>query len=244
VNDSKHHSALPPNLNGDTPSPDRGEPRLPDPELPTLRIDRVKSKNKPHLSEIGRAMFGDDSRPAPHRTWTAPIPAELSTLLPDYEVMSFVGRSGMGAVYKARQKALGQLVAIKILSMDLEESDPGFAERFRNEARAMARLSHLKIVDVHKFGETPDGLLYIVMQFVEGTDLAEILHSHKNGLPIETAVSYTAHVCQALAYAPERGIIHRDIKPANVMVTQDGSIKLADCGLAKLQLNNGVMDSG
>lgn len=151
----------------------------------------------------------------------------------------------MGAVYKGRQISLDREVAIKILSAALAGDDMGFAERFKNEARAMAKLKHPGIVDVYESGETSDGLLYIVMEFIEGTDVARMIA--KNGrLHSEHAMAITAHVCDALAYAHQRGIIHRDIKPANIMVSYEGVVKVADFGLAKMShgQTTGLTQSG
>jgi serine/threonine protein kinase len=145
-----------------------------------------------------------------------------------------LGRGGMGAVYKALQTSLDRLVAIKILSGSLQEKEEsGFTLRFKNEARAMAKLNHPGIVSVYDFGETPSGLLYIVMEFVDGTDVSKMIAS-SGRLRSEHAMAITAHVCDALAYAHERGIIHRDIKPANIMVDYEGRVKVADFGLAKV----------
>jgi serine/threonine protein kinase/thiol-disulfide isomerase/thioredoxin len=156
-------------------------------------------------------------------------------MLPQYEITALLGRGGMGAVYKGMQKNLDRPVAIKILppGMDDEDRSVQFTERFKNEARSMARLSHPGIVKVFDFGETADGLFYIVMEFIEGTDVAQMLKQQER-LPPEHAYAITAHVCDALAYAHDRGIIHRDIKPANIMVGQDGVVKVTDFGLAKM----------
>jgi formylglycine-generating enzyme required for sulfatase activity/serine/threonine protein kinase len=174
----------------------------------------------------------------PRKSWEPPSAEELGRLLPQYRIERLLGRGGMGAVYQGRQVALDRLVAIKILSNDLEEADASFAERFKNEARAMAKLSHPGIVTVHDFGETANGLLYIVMEFVEGTDVARMIAA-QGRLHSEHAMAITAHVCDALAYAHERGIIHRDIKPANIMVGYDGVVKVADFGLAKVSASGG-----
>jgi serine/threonine protein kinase/formylglycine-generating enzyme required for sulfatase activity len=177
--------------------------------------------------------------------WEPPSAQELAAMLPQYEIESMLGRGGMGAVYKGTQIALDRPVAIKILSNQLEDADASFAERFKNEAKAMAKLSHPGIVGVYDFGETAGGLLYIVMEFVEGTDVAKMLSQQKR-LHTEHAMAITAHVCDALAYAHERGIIHRDIKPANIMVGYDGVVKVADFGLAKMthSQNSGLTQSG
>ncbi|MDP1590573.1 MAG: serine/threonine-protein kinase [Prosthecobacter sp.] len=144
------------------------------------------------------------------QTWQPPSAEELQALLPQYEITALIGRGGMGAVYKGRQIALDRPVAIKILSNLLDEADASFAERFKNEARAMGRIMHPGVVAVFEFGETADGLLYIVMEFVEGTDVSRMLARQKR-LPTDHAMAITAHVLDALAYAHERGIIHRDI---------------------------------
>ncbi|MFN0080150.1 MAG: SUMF1/EgtB/PvdO family nonheme iron enzyme [Prosthecobacter sp.] len=184
-----------------------------------------------------RCLMAEAMQPTGPKTpagpWQPPSAEELQKLLPQYEITMLLGRGGMGAVYKGTQISLDRPVAIKILSNDLETADASFAERFKNEARAMAKLSHPGIVAVHDFGETPDHLLYIVMEFIEGTDVSRMIAKQKR-LHTEHAMAITAHVCDALAYAHERGIIHRDIKPANIMVGYDGVVKVADFGLAKM----------
>jgi len=166
-------------------------------------------------------------------------------MLPQYDIECLLGRGGMGAVYRGVQKNLGRPVAIKILPEVMAERDPSYAERFKNEARAMGRLSHAGIVKVFDAGDTPDGMLFIVMEFIEGTDVARMLAA-QGRLKIEHAMAITAHVCDALAYAHERGIIHRDIKPANIMVGYDGVVKVADFGLAKVseEGRSGLTQSG
>lgn len=185
------------------------------------------------LSALGRELM--DSEPYPEITsngWLPPLPDELEVLLKGYEVTKMLGRGGMGAVYMGRQLSLDRVVAIKILSSDLEVADEGFSDRFKNEARSMAKLEHPGIVAVYDFGETDSGLLYIVMQYVDGTDVARMIATDGR-LHTEHAMAITAHVCDALSYAHDRGIIHRDIKPANIMVGYDGTVKVADFGLAK-----------
>ncbi|HRH97955.1 MAG TPA: serine/threonine-protein kinase, partial [Prosthecobacter sp.] len=175
------------------------------------------------------------SPPSKSKGWQPPSTEELQALLPQYEITALLGRGGMGAVYKGTQKNLDRPVAIKILPPDMDDDENGanFTERFKNEARAMAKLSHPGIVAVFDFGETADGLLYIVMEFIEGTDVQKMV-SEQGRLHSEHAMAITAHVCDALRYAHERGIIHRDIKPANIMVGYDGVVKVADFGLAKI----------
>jgi hypothetical protein len=168
---------------------------------------------------------------SPH-DWKPPTVEQLQTALPQYEVTAFVGRGGMGAVYKGKQRSLNRLVAIKVLPPDIDDGDMQFAERFKHEAQAMARLSHPNIAAVFDAGETADGLLYFVMEFIEGTDVAQLIASEGQVDP-QCAVKITSAVCDALAFAHEEGVIHRDIKPSNVMIDRKGRVKVADFGLAQ-----------
>jgi hypothetical protein len=162
------------------------------------------------------------------------MPPELpSDILPQYEVLDFIGRGGMGAVYKARQRSLNRVVAVKLLSAHPLSSGMDFAARFKVEAQAMARLSHPNIVPVHDFGETGDGHLFYVMELVEGMDLAK--HIEANGcLKSAEAVRIALAVCDALVCAHTQGVVHRDIKPSNILISTSGHVKVADFGLAKM----------
>ncbi|WP_395742401.1 protein kinase domain-containing protein [Prosthecobacter sp.] len=166
--------------------------------------------------------------------WEPPTPQRLAELLSGYEIECMLGRGGMGAVYKGKQKSLDRTVAIKILPPGLEEEDPSYIDRFKNEARVMAKFMHPGIVAVHDFGETSEGQLYIVMEFVDGTDVQQMIAS-QGRLPPDHALAITAHVCDALKYAHEHGVIHRDIKPANILINREGAVKVADFGLAKAE---------
>lgn len=165
-------------------------------------------------------------------------PEELAPRFPGYEVLRLLGRGGMGAVYLARQISLSRLVAIKILPADLDDGENHFMERFKNEAEAMARLTHPGIVAVHDFGQTTDGLLFIIMEYVDGTDVQMMLMG-QGRLHSAQAMAITAHVCDALAYAHSKGIVHRDIKPSNIMISHEGQVKVADFGLAKVEWRGG-----
>ena len=165
--------------------------------------------------------------------WELPTVDQLQGLLPPYEILALLGRGGMGAVYKGRQKSLNRLVAIKILPDWFGDDEWNFAERFKNEAQTIAQLSHPAIVHVYDFGETTGGLLYFVMEYVDGRDVAAMLAS-EGRLAVTQAVGITKTVCEALHYAHSRGVIHRDIKPANVLIDGEGQVKVADFGLAKL----------
>ncbi|MFV1996104.1 MAG: serine/threonine-protein kinase, partial [Verrucomicrobiales bacterium] len=188
-----------------------------------------------------RAGEGDDlpsQQPTPAGGWTPPAVEEVDSLIPgSYEVLELLGAGGMAAVYKARQRRLERLVAIKILPSALATGagaqEHHFAERFEQEAGAMANLSHPGIVHIYDFGETETGQLYFVMEYVDGMDIAAYLRQNGGRLSQEYALNITAHVLDALSYAHSHGIIHRDIKPANVLINSEGEIRIADFGLAK-----------
>ena len=157
-------------------------------------------------------------------------PEELATHFPHLEILECLGRGGMGVVYKARQKSLGRLVALKLLAPE-REKDPQFAERFAREAQALAQLDHPHIVTVHDFGQT-NGFFYLLMEFVDGVNLRHLLRSRK--LTPEEALAIVPPLCEALQFAHERGIVHRDIKPENLLLAKDGRVKIADFGIAKM----------
>jgi serine/threonine protein kinase len=189
-------------------------------DLPTLKPQAAKP------ASTSRAGSGG-------KRWVPPSVAELQRMLPQYEFIAMLGAGGMGAVYKARQVSLDRVVAIKILPPDIvDDSGANFVERFKQEAKTMARMNHPCIVNVYDFGETPEGQLYFAMEFVEGTDVQKMIREKKR-LPADDALAIAAHVCDALEYAHECGVIHRDIKPANVLISQEGRVKIADFGLAK-----------
>ena len=180
---------------------------------------------------------------SPGKAWQPPSLEALESELPQYEIEGLLGRGGMGAVYKARQKSLNREVAIKVLPPTIEDGDMHFAERFKAEAQVMARLNHPGIIAVYDAGETPGGLLYFVMEYVQGTDVQQMLAS-SGRLPQAHVHAIAASVCDALAYAHSNGLIHRDIKPANIMVDTQGRVKVADFGLAKsVTENNGFTQS-
>jgi tRNA A-37 threonylcarbamoyl transferase component Bud32 len=167
-------------------------------------------------------------------TAAAPDLASVAAQFPELEILSELGRGGMGVVYKARQKNLERFVALKVLPREIVEGDGGrvrFEERFTREARALARLSHPNIVGVHEFGER-EGVYYFLMEFVDGVNLRQAMRKG-NLTPVE-ALAIVPQICDALQYAHDQGVVHRDIKPENVLVDTSGHVKIADFGLAKL----------
>ncbi|MDQ1648964.1 MAG: eukaryotic-like serine/threonine-protein kinase, partial [Frankiaceae bacterium] len=151
-----------------------------------------------------------------------------------YELGGLLGHGGMAEVYRAADTRLGRDVAIKVLRNDLAR-DPTFLSRFRREAQAAASLNHPMIVAVYDTGQdngvTPP-LPYIVMEYIKGPTLREVLQSEGRITP-QRASEIVAEVCSALEYSHRAGIIHRDIKPGNVMLTVDGAVKVMDFGIAR-----------
>lgn len=159
-----------------------------------------------------------------------PTLAELALLFLDLEILELIGRGGMGAVYKARQRSLDRLVALKILSPGIAK-DPAFAERFSREAQALARLNHPHIVTIYDSGVV-DGLFYFVMEYVDGMSLRELMAQERSS-PSEV-LRIIGQICEALQYAHDTGVVHRDIKPDNILLDKNVQVKIADFGVAKL----------
>ncbi|GGR74422.1 putative serine/threonine-protein kinase [Streptomyces humidus] len=158
-----------------------------------------------------------------------------------YELGHVLGRGGMAEVYFAHDTRLGRAVAVKTLRVDLAR-DPSFQARFRREAQSAASLNHPAIVAVYDTGEDYiDGVSipYIVMEYVEGSTLRELLHSGRKLLP-ERTLEMTIGILQALEYSHRAGIVHRDIKPANVMLTRNGQVKVMDFGIARAMGDSGM----
>ncbi len=159
-----------------------------------------------------------------------PQPAKLGEQFSQLEILELLGQGGMGAVYKARQKKLDRMVALKILPVETGNT-PAFAERFNREAKALARLSHPNLITVHDYGEV-GGLFYFIMEYVDGRNLRQMMHQRQ--LSPRDSLDIVPQVCDALQYAHDEGVVHRDIKPENIMIDKRGRVKIADFGLAKL----------
>src|SRR5580693_7809948 len=160
-----------------------------------------------------------------------PLPPEqIAPHFPQLEILECLGRGGMGVVYKARQKSLGRLVALKLLAPE-RVRDAKFAERFTREAQALAALNHPNIVTIHDFGQA-GVFYYLLMEFVDGLNLRQLLRTRK--LTPEEALTIVPPLCDALQFAHDRGIVHRDIKPENLLLDKSGRVKVADFGIAKM----------
>ncbi len=181
-----------------------------------------------------QSEFSGDKKNSNDKSEPTFVPPDISDLagqFPQLEIIELLGQGGMGAVYKAKQKQLDRLVALKILPPRVDQSQ-AFSERFTREAQSLARLNHPHIVTVHDFGHTETGLYFFIMEFVEGTDLRRVIQTRQ--LSSKEALAIVPQICEALNYAHEEGIVHRDIKPENILIDQKGRVKIADFGLAKL----------
>jgi serine/threonine protein kinase len=160
----------------------------------------------------------------------APTPEEMGKHFPSLEILELLGQGGMGIVYKARQRSLDRMVALKVLPPEAA-LEAGFSDRFSREARTLARLQHPNIVGVHDFGNA-DGLFYLMMEYVDGANLRQAMQAGK--LSPREALAIVPQVCDALQYAHDQGVVHRDIKPENILVDRAGRVRIADFGLAKI----------
>jgi hypothetical protein len=159
-----------------------------------------------------------------------PSLADLQVRLPGLELYELIGQGGMGAVYRGRQRDLDRPVAVKVLPEELS-ADPRFVDRFRREARALARLDHPNIVRVYEAG-VADGWCYIVMEWIPGVTLRRAISTRS--VDSAAALRIVPQICAALHYAHQQGVVHRDIKPENILLSTGGAVKVTDFGLAKL----------
>jgi len=157
-------------------------------------------------------------------------PEDIAPYFPQLEILECLGRGGMGVVYKARQKSLNRLVALKLLAPE-RVHDGKFAGRFTREAHALGALNHPNIVTIFDFGQA-GGFYFLLMEFVDGANLRQLLAAQK--FTPEEALAIVPPICEALQFAHERGIVHRDIKPENLLLDKEGRVKIADFGIAKM----------
>src|SRR5512143_3404219 len=147
-----------------------------------------------------------------------------------YQLLERIGSGGMADVFRARHLSLDRYGGMKVLRKDYT-ANPGFQERFRQEARAAANLSHPNIVTVHDFGVAEDQI-YIVMEFIPGTDLKSLLRKRCR-FTVEEAIPLIVQACAGIGYAHRAGLVHCDVKPHNMLVTPDQRLKVTDFGIAR-----------
>src|SRR5262245_26392161 len=179
---------------------------------------------------MAEAMAATQSDAEPAATRKVLSPDELAPHFPQLEILECLGRGGMGVVYKARQKSLNRLVALKLLAPE-RAGDADFAARFAKEAQALAALNHPNIVSVYDFGEA-GGFYFLLMEFVDGVNLRQVLRAGR--VPRREGLGIVPSICVALECAHARGIVHRDIKPENLLLDREGLVKIADFGIAKM----------
>src|SRR6185503_14481821 len=179
---------------------------------------------------MAEAMVPTQSDAEPSATGKMLAPAELAPHFLQLEILECLGRGGMGVVYKARQKSLNRFVALKLLAPE-RVADAKFAQRFTQEAQALATLNHPSIVTIHDFGQA-GGFYFLLMEFVDGVNLRQAMKAGR--FTPEQALVIVPPVCEALQYAHEHGIMHRDIKPENLLLDKEGRVKIADFGIAKM----------
>ncbi len=175
---------------------------------------------------------GEGSHEPPR--FNLPKPEDLQPMFPELEIGRLIGSGGMGCVFRATQKKLDRVIALKILPAELSADDL-FAERFAREARAMARLHHPGIVGIHDFGSV-DNTHHLILEYLDGASLRELQHA--GPISFEETIRILEQICAALAYAHDEGVVHRDIKPENILFDQSGRVVLADFGLARLAMDS------
>jgi serine/threonine protein kinase len=158
-----------------------------------------------------------------------------------YRVENVLGGGGMALVYRARDEELDRPVAIKLLADNLA-ADEAFRQRFLREARLAAQLAHPNVVQIYDSGEA-DGRPYIVMEYVEGETLADLL-ARRRTLPPAEAVELALQICSGLEHAHQAGLVHRDIKPQNLLIRGDGTVKIADFGIARSAHGTRLTETG
>lgn len=169
-----------------------------------------------------------------------------TTVAGDFQIRKVIGAGAMGRVYRAHQRSVDRDVAIKILHRELS-ANPDIVRRFHREAKIANQLRHPHAVDIHAAGQLPDGALYIVMEFLDGVSLAELLSANPEGLPVARAIAILLQTCDVVGEAHARGIIHRDLKPENVMLIQRAQVadwvKILDFGIAKATIDEASMQT-
>lgn len=220
----------------------------------TFQMGKDSQVSQKILNEIARArvcLLQEDKKAAYDNDLEASLPAPPAissgtaqdaateagdgTVFGEYELLDVVGKSSTGQLFKARHRSLGRVVALKVLSDEASKS-PKIVARFRRKIRILAQLNHPNLVVAHDGGQR-EGTFYIVMEYVNGRNLAQ--HIKRQGVPtVEEAVDYIVQAAQGLRHAHEQNVLHRNIKPSNLMLDENGTVKVIGMGLALLTEEN------
>lgn len=206
------------------PASDINESIGPIQDLVLHRIKRVKSEtlieeqNKGPKSFLGKTIGGR------------------------YQIVSFIGEGGMSFVYLVKHRSLETVLALKMMQPH-HHQDADMIQRFKQEAKAVATLSHPNLVTIHDYGVTEEGFLFFVMDYVQGTNLSQFLKMHIS-LSLPQSLPIFIQMCRALEHAHSKGLVHRDLKPSNILIDQSGEdfVKIVDFGIAKLLTENSDVD--
>jgi len=206
----------------------------PDPSAKTKSTQGNADSNWRHADDTEHAdtpVARAFQQPRDQRLHEPPSIEELQAAIPDLEIVKFLSQGGMGCVFKARQKNLDRMVALKVVLSTEETNNIAQPDRFLREARTLAKLSHSNIVPVFDIGKT-DRFIYLVMEFIEGDNLRGLMK--RSVLSIQSVLRIISQTCLALEYAHTKGVVHRDIKPENILINREGVVKIVDFGLAKI----------
>lgn len=193
------------------------------------------SHSKEKLEQIELTEVSEDLGPS----------VELPKFGDRYQMIELLGQGGMGSVYKVYDPKLDKQFAVKVLRKELAE-DVQAVRRFEQEIQAASELNHANLVPVYEHGKTDAGLPYLLMDYVEGENLAQRLSREKQ-LPVDRGLNIFMQACEALAHAHEKGVVHRDLKPSNIMLTKGATgadiVRVVDFGIAKIMLSEGITDT-
>jgi serine/threonine protein kinase len=214
--------------------------------------------NKEAPAPAAAAVIPDELKPRPDEPKQRPEAHHFlgltdqgdgPVIFENHEILNTIGRGGMGIIYRARSRADGSLVALKVLRTDLLV-DPVSMRRFEHEATAASRLEHPNLIRVREFGVSRFGQPYLIMDFLDGVELQTLL-SHCERLDLPMFVNIFTQICDAMGYAHSKGLIHRDLKPGNIMLVKGptgvDTVKIIDFGIAKIlgeQNRNGITTTG
>jgi serine/threonine-protein kinase len=206
-----------------------------------LTAVRAATQRTPGPAEEEAAAAATVSLGAP--TIASPAPGGvlgLGRVFADrYEILGTLGQGGMGVVYRARDRQLDEVVALKLLRPEALASDPSLLERFKQEIKLARRITHRNVLRTHDFGEAA-GVPYISMEYLEGVTLKDLVRS-RGALPLGVGLSIAKQMCHGLAAAHETGVVHRDVKPQNMLILPEtGELKIMDFGIARVSSVEGA----